>query len=639
MITSKYSLNLKPLFFLLFLLTGCFIGTGCSDDPATNKDEVENKDEGKKEPEKTDPQPDPVPPPQTGKVELDKLYGYGAQTTGGENADAAHTFHFDNGKAFTTWLKAREKAKDETPAIIYLSGKFTKMDGRDNSSPWFDIKETKNLSIYGTKDFVMENIGFFIVRSENIIIRNIYIKQPKADNGADGISMQKSHNIWVDHCTFESINQTKDYEDGSCDITHASYNVTVSWCHFIQTQKSCLVGHSDGATEDKAITVTFHHNYFDKSSSRHPRVRYGRAHVYNNFFDGCTTYGVGSAYEAKVLVENNYFDAVTLPIDICTYKTKDNGKSNLTGKVAGYVYERGNEYANRPDKAKDPYPFTNLEYKAADGEKLAQPLTFDDFKPTYDYIVDDVKDIPTIVKTSAGAGLLTKYNTAPIPVNNGNITPSPNPNPDPEPDPEKPDGGGNALGNGWMYVNNGATAAAEPTVSGSSVTLTSSGKFESSVQAFGCVYRQTPVNGDFEITVRLDAYTDAQAKNQGLAGLFVTTDPSAIGMNLVYILCGKAGDGNFYRRSRDAQGEKGGSGSLEAPESGSSATPILKIKREGEKCSLSYSLDGGSSFSKTSTVTLSGSLYVGVVVNSSDAKKPATAKFSNFKLNGNVVSF
>lgn len=645
MIRLMKTLNLKQLFLLLFLLAGCYAGTACSDHTASDEEKTEEKnisgDNGKdnKDPEGGD-ETDPAPPPITGKVELDKLYGYGEKTTGGENATAGQIFHFNDGKAFNTWLGTREKKKDTTPAIVYLSGTFTKNDGRASGSPWFDIKDTKNLSIYGTKDFVMDGIGFFIVRSENIILRNIYIKQPKADNGADGVSMQKSNNIWVDHCTFESMNQTKDYEDGSCDITHASYNVTVSWCHFIKTQKSCLVGHSDGATDDVNITVTFHHNYFDKSSSRHPRVRYGRAHVYNNFFDGCTTYGVGSAYGAKVLVENNYFDAVVLPIDICTYKTKDNGKSNLTGKVAGYVYERGNEYANRPEKAKDPYPLTNLVYKVADGEKLENPLTFEDFKPTYDYIVDDVKDIPSIVKSSAGAGILTKYNTAPIAVNNGNMIPSPDPDPKPEPDPEpeKPDAGGSALSNGWMYVNNNATTAGKPSVSGNAVTVSSSGKFESGNQGFGYVYRQAAVTGDFEITVRLDTYEGHKGTKQGLAGLFVTTNPGGSGGDLLYVMSAKGGDGIFYRMSREEAAAKAGSSSIAAPSS-SGEIVILKLVRKGDKCNVLYSLDGGATFSSAKTADLSGAVYVGLAVNSGDAKVAATAKFSNFKLNGNAISF
>ena len=305
---------------------------------------------------------------------------------------------------------------------MWLSGSFTASDGRDSGSPWFDIKRTKNISIYGTDDFRMNNVGFFLNEAENIIIRNIYIRMPKADNGADGISMQESNNVWVDHCTFESVNQTKDYEDGACDITHASSGVTVSWCHYIKTQKSSLVGHSNSATEDAAITATFHHNFFDGSSSRHPRVRFGRVHVYNNYYNGCTTYGVGSAYGAMVLVEHNYFDGVVLPTDICTFPAKESGGkwvSNLEGKVAGYLYAADNELLHRPANARDPYPMTNVEYKAYGGEKLATALVYADFKPAYDYPHHAASEVAAVVKAGAGVGKMTGYATAPIAVDNG----------------------------------------------------------------------------------------------------------------------------------------------------------------------------------------------------------------------------
>ena len=366
-------------------------------------------------------------PPAEGEVENDRMYGFAeaAGVTGGDEATAANILHFDNGKALQTWLLARtksEKKGDHTPVTIWLSGTFGPEDGRDFSEahPWFDVKDVSNLSFYGTDDFVMDRIGIFCVRASNIIIRNINFQQPKANNGADAVSMQECDGVWVDHCTFTSLNQTKDYEDGSCDITHASKNVTVSWCRFFKTQKSCLVGHSNSASADVAITATFHHNWFDGSSSRHPRVRFGTAHVYNNLFDGCTTYGVGSAYGAKVLVEYNYFDSVQLPTDICTYPAKDGDVSNLQGSVAGYLYATEDVYVNRPDKAKDPYPLTNVKYTSYNGETVT-PLTYSDFKPDYDYVVTPAGQVPEVVKAGAGYGNLG-WSEAPVAVNNGGIT-------------------------------------------------------------------------------------------------------------------------------------------------------------------------------------------------------------------------
>ena len=401
-------------------------------------------------------------PPQTGTVPLDKLYGYATGVTGGDAATSANILHFDNGKALQTWLLNRTKAEkkgDHTPVTIWLSGTFGPEDGRDFSEahPWFDVKEVSNLSFYGTDSFVMDRIGIFCVRANNIIIRNINFRQPKANNGADAVSMQECEGVWVDHCTFTSLNQTKDYEDGSTDITHGSKNVTVSWNHYILTQKSCLVGHSNSQTTDTEITATFHHNWFDQSSSRHPRVRFGKVHVYNNLFDGNTTYGVGSAYGAKVLVEYNYFDGVQLPTDICTYPAKESNESNLQGSVAGYLYATQDVLVNRPVKAKDPYPLTTVKYKSYQGETIT-PLTYADFKPAYDYIVTPAEDVPTVVKGGAGYGKLG-WTEAPVAVNNGGITDFNGSDPD---DPDQPGGGDEPGGDTGahtyvLYMNDSAS--------------------------------------------------------------------------------------------------------------------------------------------------------------------------------------
>jgi pectate lyase len=364
-------------------------------------------------------------PPAVGTVDQTALVGYGAGVTGGEGS-GSQVLHFNNGKALQTWLLQRtkdEKKGTHTPTVIWLSGTFKSDDGRDFSEahPWFDVKDVSNLSFIGTDTFVMDKIGIFCVRANNIIIRNINFQQPKANNGADAVSMQDCDGVWVDHCTFTSLNQTKDYEDGSTDITHGSKNVTVSWCRYIKTQKSCLVGHSNSQSGDVAITATFHHNWFEGSSSRHPRVRFGTVHVYNNLFDGNTTYGVGSAYGAKVLVEYNYFDAVQLPTDICTYPAKDGGVSNLQGSVAGYLYPTQNVYVNKPAKAKSPYPLSNVKYTKYGGTAGAE-LTYADFKPAYSYTVTAAEDVPSVVKAGAGYGKLEGFASAPVPVDNGGIT-------------------------------------------------------------------------------------------------------------------------------------------------------------------------------------------------------------------------
>lgn len=584
-------------------------------------------------------------PVSTGTAELDKLYGYGEGTTGGEGATAANIHHFDNGDKFREWLGVREKKKSKEPAIVWLSGTFTKENGRAAGSPWFDIKDTENISIYGTNGFKMQNVGFFLARAENIIIRNIYIVMPKADNGADGLSMQKSNRVWVDHCSFESVVSTLDYEDGSCDVTHGTTNVTISWNHFMRTQKTSLVGHSDSETGDVAITATFHHNFFDQSSSRHPRVRYGTVHVYNNFFNAVSTYGVGSAMGAKVLVEANNFDSVRLPTDICTFPAKKSGSSwvsNLTGKAAGFLFARGNAYLNKPENASDPYPFTNTLYVAYDGEKLPKELTSADFIPSYTYVMDKAEDIKTIVPAGAGTNKLPGFDKAPVAVNNGNIA-------DADPPVTEPGDGGNngggdqsgtVIGKGWYSFNNGDSQGSHILNANKTIQVNAKGKLEGENQSFYFIYRE--VTGDFEMTVRLDSYASQGASSQAIAGLMLSTTFDGSGTEFLHALSAKGGktaeEFNYSQRLVSGNANRG---VLGAPESSGGAT-YLKLKRAADTYYASYSLDGGVTYGKERSgkfSSLPDKLYIGLAVNSGSNSASSTAVFGDIKVNGQTVAF
>ncbi len=169
--------------------------------------------------------------------------------------------------------------------------------------------------------------GLDLYRRQNVIIRNL--RFTGADD--DAISVQQSsHHIWIDHCDLSGG------ADGLIDIVRGADLITVSWNHFHDHSKTALLGHSDSnAGQDRGkLRVTFHHNFFDGTAQRHPRVRFGEPiHVYNNYFRNNTLYGVASTEDAGVLVEANYFENVAHPI-----------YSGYDESGPGRVVERNNVY-------------------------------------------------------------------------------------------------------------------------------------------------------------------------------------------------------------------------------------------------------------------------------------------------------
>ena len=198
-----------------------------------------------------------------------------------------------------------------------------------------------------------------------MIVRNLSIQ----DSPDDAINVQRgSHHVWIDHCDLARA------KDGLVDIKRGSDLVTVSWCRFHDHGKACLLGHSDKPdvlAEDRGrLRVTYHHNFFDGSRTRHPRVRIGEpVHVFNNYFRA-TEYGVASTADAGVLVEGNCFEDVPAPT-LTRY-----GDSKQPGRLA----ERHNTFvrSGRPQAA---------------GSVAEIP---------YRYELDPAERVPAIVRTGAG---------------------------------------------------------------------------------------------------------------------------------------------------------------------------------------------------------------------------------------------
>jgi pectate lyase len=112
----------------------------------------------------------------------------------------------------------------------------------------------------------------------------------------DSISIRHATHVWIDHNRFAD-ERTRDelqpvyfgrryqVHDGLVDITHQSDYVTVSWNQFAAHDKTLLIDHSDSVTADsERLRVTLHHNLFDGTGQRMPRVRFGKVHVYNNVY-------------------------------------------------------------------------------------------------------------------------------------------------------------------------------------------------------------------------------------------------------------------------------------------------------------------------------------------------------------------
>lgn len=178
--------------------------------------------------------------------------------------------------------------------------RIIQVSGTLNISGMNDVASNKTIVGLGSNATIAGG-GLDIDGASNVIIRNVNFR----DWDDDGVNLQNgAHHVWIDHNSFTNGN------DGALDIKRESDFLTVSWNRFFNHDKTMLLGHDDGHTADRGhLRVTYHHNWFDGTNSRHPRVRFGNVvHVFNNYYNDIGDYGVAATQESAVLVEGNFFE-------------------------------------------------------------------------------------------------------------------------------------------------------------------------------------------------------------------------------------------------------------------------------------------------------------------------------------------
>jgi len=320
----------------------------------------------------------------------------GTATTGGGNSTPL---------LVTTLAQFKTEVAGSAAKVIYVKGEFAPDS----------ISVGSNKTIIGCSSGakIQGHLGIGS-GSSNVIIRNLKIsgygvgdctKDPSFDSatgcssGADAISVNgTAHHVWFDHCL------VMDGTDGNLDVTNDSDFVTVSWTKFAYTPRtdnvgddstgtaghrfSNLVGGTDtkpaGFPGTRPLNVTWHHNWWaDGVVERQPRVRFGRNHLFNNYYNStASNYCVRAGIEASILLEGNAFEGVKSPQQFNNASDPDK-TDEKTAYIALGTSDRANSYTSvSGDQSKDGggSPFT----------------------PPYTYQVTLASGVPAAVKAGAG---------------------------------------------------------------------------------------------------------------------------------------------------------------------------------------------------------------------------------------------
>ncbi len=292
-------------------------------------------------------------------------------------------------------LLALKKGYETKPLCVRFIGNIvnpTILQKGDLEVDCSDTKFTGGITLEGIgNDATFNGFGVRLKNCSNVEVRNIGFMNCASDEG-DSVSLQQdNHHIWVHNCDFfygmAGSDADQDKGDGAMDCKKST-NVTFSYNHFWDTGKSNLLGVSG---EDTTNSITYHHNWYDHSDSRHPRVRTATVHVYNNYFDGNSKYGIGATEGCSIFVENNYFNNCKNPMLISKQGTDAQGDGTFSGEDGGIIKAFGNVIV---------------------GGKA--PITYSQNATSFDYFDATSRDqiVPSSVVTKSGGTGYNNFDTS-----------------------------------------------------------------------------------------------------------------------------------------------------------------------------------------------------------------------------------
>lgn len=337
------------------------------------------------------------------------------------------------GKANTNSDILRKLAADGTPLVIRIIGNvkgatstnlssatseidgLTQYDGVDYGGSVGDNGFMARMS--GGKDITIEGIGndacidgwgiHFICQTADYAkgygrsfeVRNIAFKNvPEDCVGMEGQQEGSTltapvERCWIHNCSFYApvitspAESDKDGGDGACDFKRGQY-FTNSYCDYEGYHKTNLVGSSDSSLQ---YHLTYHHNYWKNCESRGPLARQANIHMYNNIFEGQTSYCMNPRANAYIFSEYNMFLNSKNPVQVKSGAVKsynDSFASCVGDNHATIVTDRAtqvstsNKYANFDTNASISYI------------------------PTGDYIIQEsISDMKAVVMAYAGTQL------------------------------------------------------------------------------------------------------------------------------------------------------------------------------------------------------------------------------------------
>lgn len=315
-------------------------------------------------------------------------------------------------KGFQNIIAAAKSSS--APVCIRVIGNITDPSTLDKGDLLID-KTKCGITIQGIgSDATLNGFGIRVKGSSDVEICNLGLMNCDSSEG-DAVGLQQDNDhVWVHNNDFFYGDPGSDADqvkgDGALDTKKSQY-VTHSYNHFWDCGKTHLNGNGDTTLN----YITYHHNWYDHSDSRHPLVRVSSAvHCYNNYYDGIAKYGMIARLGSSVFAESNYFKDTNDPILISQQGTDIADGEPIASDAGGMIKSYGNIYDNTEKPITHADSATDFDCYEASAASEAVPSSyktkkggtsysnFDTSSSMYSYTADSAADVPSIVMAKAG---------------------------------------------------------------------------------------------------------------------------------------------------------------------------------------------------------------------------------------------
>ncbi|TKY52846.1 pectate lyase 4 [Spatholobus suberectus] len=253
--------------------------------------------------------------------------GFGRFAVGGLHGPLCHvTSLADDGPG-----SLRDACRRKEPLWIVFE-----VSGTIHLSSYLSVSSHKTIDGRGQR-IKLSGKGLRLKECEHVIICNLEFEGGRGHD-VDAIQIKpNSKHIWIDRCTLS------DFDDGLIDITRESTDITISRCHFSQHDKTMLIGADPSHVGDRCMRVTIHHCFFNGTRQRHPRVRFAKVHMYNNYIRNWGIYAVCASVESQIFSQHNIYEAGQKKV---AFKYLTEKAADKDVEATGHIRSEGDLFLN-----------------------------------------------------------------------------------------------------------------------------------------------------------------------------------------------------------------------------------------------------------------------------------------------------